>query len=71
MGAGANPAGAGSGGGNAKFDDDDKCPAPKKQQSKLDELVKPDLPLDAKQELLENPQLLELSIDPRNGQINK
>jgi hypothetical protein len=25
------------------------------------------LPLEAKQKLLENPQLLELSIDPRNG----
>jgi len=28
-------------------------------------------PLDAKQKLLENSQLLELSIDPRNGQIDK
>jgi hypothetical protein len=37
----------------------------------LDKLAKPDLPLEAKQKLLENPQLLELSIDPRNGQIDK
>jgi hypothetical protein len=36
----------------------------------LDKLAKPDLPLEAKQKLL-NPQLLELSIDPRNGQIDK
>lgn len=43
----------------------------KKKQSKLDKLAKPDLPLEAKQKLLENPQLLELSIDPRNGQIDK
>ena len=43
----------------------------KKKQSKLDKLAKPDLPLDAKQKILENPQLLELSIDPRNGQIDK
>jgi hypothetical protein len=43
----------------------------KKKQSKLDKLTKPDLPLEAKQKLLENPQLLELSIDPRNGQIDK
>jgi hypothetical protein len=37
----------------------------------LDKLAKPDLPLEAKQKLLENPQLLELIIDPRNGQIDK
>jgi hypothetical protein len=43
----------------------------KKKQSKLDKLAKPDLPLEAKQKLLENPQLLELSIDSRNGQIDK
>ena len=43
----------------------------KKKQSKLAKLAKPDLPLDAKQKILENPQLLELSIDPRNGQIDK
>ena len=43
----------------------------KKKQSKLDKLAKPDLSLDAKQKILENPQLLELSIDPRNGQIDK
>jgi hypothetical protein len=43
----------------------------KKKQSKLDKLAKPDLPLEVKQKLLENPQLLELSIDPRNGQIDK
>jgi hypothetical protein len=38
----------------------------KKKQSKLDKLANPDLPLEAKEKLLENPQLLELSIDPRN-----
>ena len=43
----------------------------KKKQSKLDKLAKPDLPLDAKQKLLENPQLLESSIEPRNVQIDK
>jgi len=43
----------------------------KKKQSKLDKLAKFDLPLEAKQKLLENPQLLELSIDPRNDQIDK
>jgi hypothetical protein len=43
----------------------------KKKQSQLDKLAKPDLPLNAKQKLLENSQLLELSIDPRNGQIDK
>jgi hypothetical protein len=43
----------------------------KKKQSKVDKLAKSDLPLDAKQKLLENTQLLELSIDPRNGQIDK
>jgi len=43
----------------------------KKKKKKLDKLAKPDLPLEAKQKLLENPQLLELSIDPRNGQIDK
>ena len=43
----------------------------KKKQSKLDKLAKPDLPLEAKQKLLENPHLLELAIDPRNGQIDK
>ena len=37
----------------------------------MDKLAKPDLPLEAKQKLLENPQLLELSINPRNGQIDK
>jgi hypothetical protein len=30
----------------------------KRKQSKLDKLAKPDLPLEAKQKLLENPQLL-------------
>jgi len=43
----------------------------KKKQSQLDELAKPDLPLEAKQKLLENTQLFELSIDPRTGQIDK
>jgi hypothetical protein len=43
----------------------------KKKQSKVDELEKYDLPFDAIQKLVENPQLLELSIDPRNGQIDK
>lgn len=43
----------------------------KKKQSKLDKLAKPDLSSEAKQKLLENPQLLELSIDPRNGKIDK
>lgn len=48
------------------------CELPtKKKQSKLEKLAKPDLSLEAKQKLLENPQLLELSIDPRNGQIDK
>ena len=43
----------------------------KKKHSQLDELVKSNLPLDAQQKLLENSKLLELSIDPRNGQIDK
>ena len=37
----------------------------------MDELAKPDLPLEAKHKLLENSHLFELSIDPRNSQINK
>ena len=43
----------------------------KKKKSKLDELAKPDLPLDARQKLLEDPHPLELSIDPRTGMIDK
>ena len=42
-----------------------------KKQVKLDKLAKPDLPLDAKQKILKNPQIFELSIDPQNGQIDK
>ena len=51
-------------------DEDSQDPANAKTVT-LDELAKPDLPLEAKQKLLENPQLLELSIDPRNSQIDK
>ena len=43
----------------------------KKKQLKVNELAKPDLPLDARQKLVEDPKLLELSINPRNGQISK
>ena len=43
----------------------------RKKKLKLDKLIKSDLPLDARQKLLEDPHLLELSIDPRTGMIDK
>lgn len=43
----------------------------KKKKPNLDKLANRDLPLDAKKKLRENPQLLDLSIDPRSGKIDK
>jgi hypothetical protein len=43
----------------------------KKQRLKVDKLAKSDLPLGARQKLAEDPKLLELSIDPRSGKIDK
>ena len=43
----------------------------KKKKKDLDELARPDLPLEAKQKLRKNPEFLELSIDPRSGKIDK
>ena len=41
------------------------------KESNLEALTKSKLPSDVKQKLIDNPELLELSIDPRNGRINK